>query len=200
MNQIIMAAPHQRETRRHIRGEAPAATVPPSRNGSPTRMVQSRPPSITNPDEQAQTQARHHRQLPKRQHPQKTIDQFWSTFTSKEPGKPFSVLPDNGYAKRAAAQTPTGVKNVLASYSEARASCEAKVAKIVQECRRTNQKYTDPHFNIEADFRRWGSERHFSDCLMGLLDDRTQLRPASVKRVEVCTGFRMLSWCDANWG
>jgi hypothetical protein len=198
MNQIIMAAPHLRETRRLIRGEAPAATVPPSRNGSPTRMVQSRPPSIAIPDEQAQSQSRHYRHFPKRQHPQKTIDQFWSTFTSKEPGKPFSVLPDNGYAKRAAAQTPTGVKSVLASYSEARASCEAKVAKIVQECRRTNQKYTDPHFNIEADFRRWGSERHFSDCLMGLLDDRTQLRPASVKRVEVCTIFRMLSWRDAN--
>ncbi|TID20536.1 cysteine proteinase [Venturia nashicola] len=177
-----MAAPHHRETRRLIRGEAPA--VPPSRNGSPVRIVSSRPPSITIPDEQAQTQARHRRQVPKRQHPQKTIDQFWSTFTSKEPGKPFSVLPDNGYAKRAAAQTPTGVKNVLASYGEARASCEAKVTKIVKECRRTNQKYTDPHFNIEADFRRWGSERHFSDCLMGLLDDRTQLRPASVKRVE----------------
>lgn len=193
-----MAAPHLRETRRLNRGEAPAATVPHSRAGSPTRIVQSRPPSITIPDEKAQPQTQHHKQFPKRQHPQKTIDQFWSTFTSKDPGKPFSVLPDNGYAKRAAAQTPTGVKNVLASYSEARASCEAKVAKIVKECRRTNQKYTDPHFNIEADFRRWGTERHFSDCLMGLLDDQTQLRPASVKRVEVYTICERMVCCNAN--
>jgi transcription initiation factor IIE alpha subunit len=89
------------------------------------------------------------------------------------------------YARRAAAHAPKGVRNALASYDEAKEACKAKVAKIVKECNRTNQKYRDPHFDIEADFRRWNSERPFSDCLMGLLEETTQLRPASVKRVEV---------------
>jgi hypothetical protein len=135
-------------------------------------------------DESHAPRPRPQRPFPKKQHPQKTVDDFWSAFNSKTPGKPYSILPDNYYAKHAAAHAPRGVKNALASYDEAKASCEAKVAKIVKECQRTNQKYTDPHFNIEADFRRWGSERPFSDCLMGLLDEKTELRPQSVKRVE----------------
>jgi hypothetical protein len=188
MNQITMATPFPQQTRRTIRGEGPAVTVPPSRNPSPSRGEPSHPPSVLAIDdhEAPQTLPVRKGKYPKKQHPQKTVDEFWSSFTSKTPGKPYCLLPGNFYAKRAAAHAPKGVKNALASYDEARASCEAKVAKIVKECRRTNQKYTDPHFNIEADFRRWGSERHFSDCLMGLLEDRTELRPASVKRVEVC--------------
>lgn len=148
----------------------------------------SRPASIIAHEDRDQppTRSRNKPQVPKKQqHPQKTVDQFWSSFSSKNPGLVSSVLPDNFYAKRAAAHAPKGVKNALASYDEARAACEAKVAKIVKECRRTNQKYRDPHFDIEADFRRWNSERPFSDCLMGLLEERTELRPASVKRVEV---------------
>ncbi len=41
--------------------------------------------------------------------------------------------------------------------------CRAKVAKIVAECRRVNQKYRDPHFDLEADLKL---ERR--DCLNGL--------------------------------
>jgi hypothetical protein len=76
-------------------------------------------------------------------------------------------------------------KNALASYDEAKAVCEAKVAKIVKECRRLNVKYRDPHFDIEDDFRKWmGKERPYADCLMGLNEIRDDLRPMSVKRVE----------------
>jgi hypothetical protein len=69
----------------------------------------------------------------------------------------------------------------------------------MQECRRVNQKYRDPHFDIEADFRAWREAREgegkgngkaaHADCLMGLLESgdgtegREKLRPASVKRV-----------------
>jgi hypothetical protein len=101
-------------------------------------------------------------------------------------GKPFTVLPNNELAQRAA-RTPVvpGGKNALASYDEARQACVAKVAKIVKECRRLNMKYRDPHFDIEDDFRKWmGKERTWSDCLMGLNEFRNDLRPASVKRVE----------------
>ncbi|KAF2429336.1 cysteine proteinase, partial [Tothia fuscella] len=170
---------------RRARREAPEATVPPSRAASIGEP--SRPASIAAHEDRDHQSPKPRNTLPfpkKQQHPQRTVDQFWTSFSSKSPGKPFSVLPDNFYAKRAAAHAPKGVKNALASYDEARAACEAKVAKIVKECRRTNQKYRDPHFDIEADFRRWNSERPFSDCLMGLLEERTELRPASVKRVE----------------
>ena len=40
---------------------------------------------------------------------------------------------------------------MLASYEEAVKECEAKVKLIVQECRRNNKKYTDPHFDLSSD-------------------------------------------------
>lgn len=143
--------------------------------------------------------------------PQKAIDQYWSSFTSKNPGKAYTILPDNFYAKRAAAhaglsitsstlQTPaahfapdsslskdessTLAQNAVASYEEAREACIKKVEKIVKECTRVNAKYRDPHFDIEADFKRWLRWGNPPDCLMGLADVNTELKPMSVKRVE----------------
>jgi hypothetical protein len=40
-------------------------------------------------------------------------------------------------------------RGVTESYDEAVRECEAKVKQIVAECRRTNTKYTDPHFNLD---------------------------------------------------
>jgi hypothetical protein len=40
-------------------------------------------------------------------------------------------------------------RSIAASYEQAVKDCEAKVAAIVAECRRNNQKYTDPHFNLD---------------------------------------------------
>lgn len=111
------------------------------------------------------------------------------------------ILPDNQYTNRLSSYHPFSEsdpgRNALHSYDEAREQCIAKVDKIVKECRRLNQKYRDPHFDIEADFRQWQSAREeavaeaggekpkpFSDCLMGLIEEETELQPASVKRVE----------------
>ncbi|EON68133.1 hypothetical protein W97_07282 [Coniosporium apollinis CBS 100218] len=119
----------------------------------------------------------------KKQAPQKSVDEFWNKFTSKHPGKAFTILPDNLYAKRAAAHAPKGVvpgQNAVASYAEAVESCKSKVAKIVKECRRINQKYRDPHFDIETDFKRV----YPPDCLTTLDETGTRLFPGSVKRVE----------------
>lgn len=73
-------------------------------------------------------------------------------------------------------------KNAVASYEEAAALCKAKVAKIVKECRRVNQKYRDPHFDIEFDLK-WGK----GDCLQMLENTSEKLiptfSPGSVKRV-----------------
>lgn len=121
--------------------------------------------------------------------PQRSIDKFWKRFTTKHPGKPFTILPDNLYAKRAAIQASrktASSKNAVDSYEQAAAMCRAKVEKIVRDCRRLNQKYKDPHFDIEFDFMQWQWYRAPEDCLVALDKDDTCLRPMSVKRVEVC--------------
>jgi len=135
---------------------------------------------------------------------QRSIDRFWSRFTSSNPSKPWLILPNNTYPNRLSTyhrlDSPEPGRNALHSYDAAREQCVAKVDKIVKECRRLNQKYRDPHFDIEADFRQWRAACDaaaeagayvetavpFSDCLMGLIEDGegSKLHPASVKRVE----------------
>ncbi|TGO61118.1 hypothetical protein BOTNAR_0134g00170 [Botryotinia narcissicola] len=117
--------------------------------------------------------------------PQDAIDEFWAKFKSKTPGKASTVLPKNLYTTKAgqrASKPVTRGKNAVASYEEAAALCKAKVAKIVKECRRVNQKYRDPHFDIEFDLK-WGK----GDCLQMLENTSERLtptfRPGSVKRV-----------------
>ena len=125
---------------------------------------------------------------------QQSIDKFWKKFTTKNPGKLFTVLPDNLYAKRAALQASRNagtLKNAIASYEQAAATCKAKVEKIVQDCRRLNQKYKDAHFDIEFDFMKWQWGGHTEDCLTALGADHADLRPMSVKRIEVCQGITL---------
>ncbi|CAD6440215.1 25a5be1b-f331-47d8-a488-368a5033da88 [Sclerotinia trifoliorum] len=117
--------------------------------------------------------------------PQDAIDEFWVKFNSKTPGKASTVLPKNLYTTKAgkkASKPVTRGKNAVASYEEAAALCKAKVAKIVKECRRVNQKYRDPHFDIEFDLK-WGK----GDCLQMLENTSEKLTPTfspgSVKRV-----------------
>ncbi|EMC99760.1 hypothetical protein BAUCODRAFT_30166 [Baudoinia panamericana UAMH 10762] len=115
--------------------------------------------------------------------PQEVINDFWSGFKSAWPGKISSVLPDNYRAKRLRQRPDAdeGSHNAVESYEEAARICRQKVDKIVKECRRVNQKYRDPHFDIEQDFY----QATFPDCLRGLvaMKDDKKLEPKSVKRV-----------------
>ena len=120
---------------------------------------------------------------------QQSIDKFWKKFTTKNPGKLFTVLPHNRYAQRAvieASRKAGTLNNAVASYEEAAKTCKAKVEKIARDCRRLNQKYKDAHFDIEFDFMSWQYCRRTEDCLVALSEDHTHLRPMSVKRIEVC--------------
>ncbi|KAF4976813.1 hypothetical protein FZEAL_6554 [Fusarium zealandicum] len=118
--------------------------------------------------------------------PQHVIDKFWARFTTKNPGKATTVIPSNSYTQLAAKRgNKVTASTTQASYDEASAACRAKVEKIVKECRRTNTKYRDPHFNIERDLKQYQY-----DCLRSLgnsVDGSVpggDMKPESVKRVE----------------
>lgn len=119
----------------------------------------------------------------KRQPPQETVRQFWEHFNAKVPGKVFTVLPDNPYARTKAARNLKGIvqgQGAVKSYEQARDECRQAVERIVKECERVNQKYTDPHFDIEVDLK---SGRR--DYLDGLHKENMEMRPRGVKRVTV---------------
>ena len=140
------------------------------------------PPRYLNGNANGQHQHRHHK---RKQNPQQSIEEFWSRFTSKAPGKAFTILPDNLYARRLAQRhdADEGTYNAFYSYEEAARMCKEKVEKIVRECKRVNQKYRDLHFDIEADFQL-AQNGNVPECLTTLETDHCHLRPKSVKRVE----------------
>ncbi|RDW93338.1 calpain-like protein [Aspergillus mulundensis] len=115
------------------------------------------------------------------QPPQAELKQFWEQFNSSFPGKVYTVLPDNPYARSKAARVPKGIVKGQAarkSYDEAREECKRAVTRIAKECRRLNQKYSDPHFDIEMDLKE-GTR----NCLDGLDKRNDAMRPQGVKRV-----------------
>ncbi|KAK1983150.1 calpain family cysteine protease [Colletotrichum cereale] len=121
----------------------------------------------------------------KQQPPQEIVDNFWAKFTTKAPGKATTVIPQNAYAERVARRSATAVGiGTQISYEEAATVCKAKVQKIVQECRRVNQRYRDPHYDIEFDLK-FGRR----DCLESLWNIKgreppeSSFHPKAVKRV-----------------
>ncbi len=68
----------------------------------------------------------------------------------------------------------------IKSYDQAAGECKHAVEKIAKECRRVNQKYRDPHFDIEFDLK--GKRR---DCLDALYGPQEKAYPKSVKRIPV---------------
>ncbi|KAL2821156.1 hypothetical protein BJX63DRAFT_418182 [Aspergillus granulosus] len=116
-----------------------------------------------------------------RQAPQENLKQFWEQFSSKFPGKVYTVLPDNPYARSKAARNSKGIvkgQDAGKSYEQAKKECVRAVDRIANECRRLNQKYSDPHFDIEMDLK---SGRR--NCLDGLDAENDAMRPRGVKRV-----------------
>lgn len=87
--------------------------------------------------------------------PQAGINDFWSKFATSKPSKVTSIFPRLLYANMLPEHPdPRGVasaRNAADSYEAAANECREKVAKIVQECYRTNEKFTDPDFDIESD-------------------------------------------------
>lgn len=115
--------------------------------------------------------------------PQQTLNEFWDSLITKKPGKVTSIFPPSLYANLLPPRHKKGPakgKNAAESYEAAAEECRNKVKRIVRECNRTNEKFTDPDFDIEGDFR--------GNCLKGLLscsDDNEDSGPSSSGSVSV---------------
>lgn len=98
--------------------------------------------------------------------PQEVLADFWDKFHSKHPGKVTSIFPRSLYKNVLPLVDPRGAKssqNAADSYEAAAKECREKVERIARECRRTNEKFIDPDFDIEHD--------PDSNCLNGLIRD-----------------------------
>lgn len=98
--------------------------------------------------------------------PQELVSEFWDKFFSKKPGKVTSIFPRALYATLLPPSQPKGLssaRNAQESYEAAAKECRERVRRIVRECNRTNEKFTDPDFDIEAD--------NNDNCLNGLVRD-----------------------------
>jgi hypothetical protein len=112
-----------------------------------------------------------------RKPPQETLNEFWDGLISKTPGKVFQIFPRSLYANllpHIGAEGASSHERASASYEAARDECKQKVDRIVKECHRTNEKFTDPDFDIENDWEK--------NCLEGLSIDTStsSYNPASV--------------------
>lgn len=98
--------------------------------------------------------------------PQGEVNDFWSKFSRKRPSKVTSIFPRLLYASLLPCHPdPRGAssaRNAAEGYDMAARECRDKVRRIREECERTNEKFTDPDFDIEADFEMR------NNCLVGL--------------------------------
>lgn len=98
--------------------------------------------------------------------PQGDINQFWSKFSRKRPSKVTSIFPRLLYAsllpRHPDPRGASSARNAAESYDIAARECREKVRRIREECERTNEKFTDPDFDIETDLETR------DNCLYGL--------------------------------
>ncbi|KAM4065897.1 calpain family cysteine protease [Hirsutella rhossiliensis] len=145
---------------RRFRYGFPSRSSSTSSSPSTSTVGRSDPPApFTRRGRTSQTMEGQAKRLRKLQQlaPQTIVDDFWTKFTTKAPGKATTVLPQDQHADT----TPS--KTTQDSYDEAAVVCRAKVVQIIKECRRVNKKYRDPHFDLESDLKLGRR-----DCLQSL--------------------------------
>ena len=82
--------------------------------------------------------------------PQIAVNNVWSRFSAKIFSNVTTVLP--GLEQQQPTVMPQG-RLVAAEFDEMAEACRKKVAKIVEEHKRVNQRYRDPHFDIDMDYK-----------------------------------------------
>lgn len=121
-------------------------------------------------------------------HPQAKMTKFWDNFKPEYQGKVTRVLPERMADKNLSLAKLVGelAHRATNSYEHAKENCIRDVKRIIKECRDSNQKYTDPHFDIERDLKITRAR----DCLDGLVIDQSDKEfPADVKRVTVSFAY-----------
>ncbi|KAK4222485.1 cysteine proteinase [Podospora fimiseda] len=121
--------------------------------------------------------------------PQELVHEFWDRYFTKKPGKVTRIFPRNLYSTLLPPSEPGGAKsalNAVDSYEAAAKECREKVARIVRECNRTNEKFTDPDFDIE-----WDEE---DNCLNGLI--RGDCDPSSDEAVNAVSAWDLKNSLD----
>ncbi|KAF2451090.1 cysteine proteinase [Karstenula rhodostoma CBS 690.94] len=97
--------------------------------------------------------------------PQEELNEFWENLITKKPSKVTNIFPPSLYANLLPPQCeggPSRGENAAESYETAARDCRARVRQIIRECHRTNEKFTDPEFDIESDLR-------VKNCIEGLM-------------------------------
>lgn len=106
------------------------------------------------------------RTKPIQRSPQAGVNNFWARFATRKPSKVTSIFPRLLYSSLLPQHPdPRGVsssRNASDSYEAAAKECREKVGRIVRECHRTNDKFTDGDYDIESDFGG------LNNCLDGL--------------------------------
>lgn len=64
----------------------------------------------------------------------------------------------------------------------------------MKDCKRRNKRYQDPDIDIEDDLSNWHWGLRVEDCLVPLGKKDNDLRPKSVKRVEVSLATSIGCW------
>lgn len=126
--------------------------------------------------------------------PQEAINEFWEGLITKKPAKVTTIFPSSLYTNLLPAPRKPGTatgKNAAESYEAAAAECRARVKRIVRECNRTNEKFTDPDFDIEYVYDK--------NCLQGLkywYDEKTATTASSVSPERLGSALNTLIQAD----
>lgn len=119
--------------------------------------------------------------------PQQSIDKIWERFSKKTFTKALSVLP---FEPVPASKSSERANELLwAGYERAADECRRKVRRIIHECKRVNQRYRDPGFDLDWDLK-WeqGNTLNFLGKTKfalntSTLQDPSSTVPKAVKRV-----------------
>lgn len=85
---------------------------------------------------------------------QTALSEFWDKFQAKRTGKVTAIFPPTLYKHAQPPIAPDGAgssRNAAESYEAAANECRNTIERIHKECKRTNEKFTDPDFDIEYD-------------------------------------------------
>ncbi|KAL5877297.1 hypothetical protein ACKVWC_006456 [Pyricularia oryzae] len=91
------------------------------------------------------------------QAPQEHVSAFWDSFFTKKPGKVTSIFPRSLYQSLLPLEKvslSSSSQNAALSYEAAARECRERVKRIVREAHRTNEKFTDPDFDLAMDYCR----------------------------------------------